>query len=116
MSRILLTIGSTASIFLSNIALAQVSSIAGNWKMSVIGENLSPTYTLIQKGNVLTGTLRAPLGDLPLTGTIKGNQINFSAKFRGQSLDFTGTVSGKTMQGFADIPMKGRKKWTAAKS
>jgi hypothetical protein len=115
MSRILLLIGSTASIFLSNVALAQAPSIGGNWKMSFIGEDLSPTYTLIQKGNGLTGTFRAPIGDLPLTGTVKGNQINFTAKFRGKSLDFTGTVSGATMKGLADLPMKGRKQWTATK-
>jgi hypothetical protein len=42
---------------------AQVPNIQGEWKMSIIGENLSSTYSLIQKGTVLTGTFRAPMGN-----------------------------------------------------
>jgi hypothetical protein len=111
-----LSIGAVLSILSTSVASAQVPNIAGNWKMSIIGENLTPTYTLIQKGNALTGTFRAPLGDLPLTGTItKDNKVNFSAKAGGMNLKFVGTVDGKTMKGVADFPMKGRKNWTATK-
>jgi hypothetical protein len=96
---------------------AQVPNIQGEWKMSIIGENLSSTYSLIQKGTVLTGTFRAPLGTFPLTGTItKDNKINLSAKAGGgMNLKFAGTVDGKTMKGVADIPMKGRRNWTATR-
>jgi hypothetical protein len=96
---------------------AQVPNIQGEWKMSIIGENLSSTYLLIQKGTVLTGTFRAPMGNFPLTGTItKDNKINFSAKAGGgMNLKFAGTVDGKTMKGVADLPMKGRRNWTATK-
>jgi hypothetical protein len=94
---------------------AQIPKIQGEWKMSIIGENLSSTYSLIQKGTVLTGTFRAPLGTFPITGTIaKDNKINFSAQAGGgMNLKFAGTVDGKTMKGVADIPMKGRRNWTA---
>jgi hypothetical protein len=94
---------------------AQIPNIQGEWKMSIIGENLSSTYSLIQKGNVLTGTFRAPLGTFPLTGTItKDNKVNFSAKAGGgMNLKFSGTIDGKTMKGVADIPMRGRRNWTA---
>jgi hypothetical protein len=93
----------------------QIPNIQGDWKMSIIGENLSSTYSLIQKGSLLTGTFRAPLGTFPITGTItKDNKINFSAKAGGgMNLKFAGTVDGKTMKGVADIPMKGRRNWTA---
>ncbi len=112
----LLFLGSVSLILFSSVAVAQVPNIEGNWKMSISGENLSPTYTLIQKGNTLTGTFRAPMGDLPLTGTITNDKkVNFSAKAGGMSLKFAGTVDGKTMKGVADIPMQGRKNWTATK-
>jgi hypothetical protein len=112
-----LVISSVFSIFTASVASAQMANIAGDWKMSIIGEqNLTPTYTLIQKGTALTGTFRAPMGDLPLTGTItKDNKVNFSAKAGGMNLKFVGTVDGKTMKGVADLPMKGRKNWTATK-
>jgi hypothetical protein len=94
---------------------AQIPNIQGEWKMSISGEDKSPTYSLIQKGTALTGTFRAPLGTFPLTGTItKDNKINFSAKAGGgMSLKFVGTVDGKTMKGVVDIPMKGRRNCTA---
>jgi hypothetical protein len=112
-----LAIGSVLSILTANVASAQMANIAGDWKMSIAGEkSLAPTYTLIQTGDKLTGTFRAPMGDLPLTGTItKDNKVNFSAKAGGMNLKFVGTVDGKTMKGVADLPMKGRKNWTATK-
>jgi hypothetical protein len=104
------------SLLFAGSAIAQVPNIEGDWKMSIIGEDISPTYTLIQKGNLLTGTFRAPLGNLPLTGSVtKDKKVSFSAKFGGGSLKFVGTVDGKTMKGVADLPMKGRKNWTATK-
>jgi hypothetical protein len=115
MSRILLVLGSVSSILFSNVALAQTPSIAGNWKMSFTGENINPTYTIIQRGSTLTGTFRSPVGELPLTGIVKGNKINFSAKIKGRSVNFVGTVDGETMNGVADLPMKGRRNWTASK-
>jgi hypothetical protein len=113
----ILAIGAALSILSTSVAIAQVPNIEGDWKMSIAGEkNLAPTYTLIQKGNVLTGTFRAPMGDLPLNGTItKDNKVNFVATAGGMNLKFVGTVEGKTMKGVADIPMKGRKNWTATK-
>jgi hypothetical protein len=112
-----LAIGSVLSILTASVAFAQVPNIEGDWKMSIAGEkSLAPTYTLIQKGTALTGTFRAPMGDLPLTGTItKDNKVNFSAKAGGMNLKFVGTLDGKTMKGVADFPMKGRKNWTATK-
>jgi hypothetical protein len=115
MSKTLLVFASISSFLFSNVALAQAPSIDGNWKMSFTGENINPTYTLIQRGTSLTGTFRAPIGEFPLTGIVKGNKINFSAKFKGKSLNFAGTINGETMSGVADIPIKGRRNWTASK-
>lgn len=111
----LLMLSSVSSIAFSGVAFAQVPNIEGNWKMSVTGMNISPTYTLIQKGKALTGTFRGPKGDLPLTGTVTDDKkVNFSVDLDGRSLKFTGTVEGKIMKGVADLPM-GRKNWTATK-
>jgi hypothetical protein len=115
-----LLLSSISSILVANVAMtqspSQVPNIEGNWKMSIIGEDIAPTYTLIQKGNILTGTFRAPIGNLPITGTVtKDKKVTFAAKSGGMSLNFAGTVDGKKMKGVADIPMKGRKNWTATR-
>jgi phosphatidate phosphatase APP1 len=115
-----LLLSSISSILVANVAVtqapSQVPNIEGNWKMSIIGEDFAPTYTLVQKGNNLTGTFRAPIGNLPITGTVtKDKKFTFAAKSGGMSLNFVGTVDGTKMKGVADIPMKGRKNWTATR-
>jgi hypothetical protein len=130
-------IGSISSILFSSVAYAQspeqfpqqipnqvpagVSSpmpnIEGKWKISISGENRSTTCTLIQKGNVLTGTFRGQMGDLPLTGSVTNDRkMAFTARFGGMSLKFAGTVDGKTIKGIVDLPMgRGRKNFTGSK-
>jgi hypothetical protein len=131
----LLLLGSVSLILFSGIAFAQapkvevsntqtsstqtsntkVPNVEGNWKMSILGENLAPTYTLIQKGSALTGTFKGPMGELPLTGTVTSDKkVAFAVKFRGASLKFSGTVEGETMKGVASLP-RGQKNWTATK-
>jgi hypothetical protein len=95
-----------------------IPNIAGEWKMSLSGDgDKSAMCTLIQSGNVLTGTFRGPLGHLPISGAIiNDGKIAFSAKFLMGSLKFFGIVDGETMNGLVDFPMgKGQKNWTAIK-
>ncbi len=96
----------------------QIPNIDGNWKMSIQGENRSTSITLIQKDNAFTGTFwGGEMGDLPITGTVTNdNKVDFSGKFMLGSLNFSGTVDGKTMKGKVDLPMgRGQKNWTATK-
>ncbi len=114
-------VGAASSIVFARAAFAQVPSqppnVAGNWTMSIPGKNRTMTYTLIQKGNALTGTLRGDRGNLPLKGTITNdNKVTFSGRAMMTRLNFTGTVDGSTMNGVVDLPMgQGRQNWTATK-
>lgn len=120
----LLFIGSLSSVLFSSSTIAQtpgvmyetVPNVEGKWKMSILSENIFPTYKLIQKGNLLTGTFQGPLGNLPLTGNIsKDKKVNFSVKFGGMSLKIDAMVNGENMKGIIDIPRKGKKSFTANK-
>jgi hypothetical protein len=116
-----LLLGSASSILLSGVAFAQVSSqlpnVAGNWIMSIPGKNQTMTYTLIQKGHVLTGILRGDRGNLPLKGTITNDRkVAFTGTAMMATLRFTGSVEGNTMKGVVELPMgQGRQNWTATK-
>lgn len=122
---LLFLLGSGSSILFSSSPFAQASTpaveqipnIGGNWKMSILGENRSASCTLIQKGQVLTGTFRGQMGDLPITGTITtSKKMTFSAKSMFGTLNFAGTIDGQTMKGIVDLPMgRGQKNWTASK-
>ena len=96
--------------------------ISGNWEFSVdtAAGSGSPSFVFKQDGEKITGTYTGLLGKADLTGTVKGDQIDFSFKFdySGQSgvAHYTGTIeSAKKMKGKVEIGDMGEGTWTAAK-
>jgi hypothetical protein len=90
------------------IATAQGKvDVTGNWVLEVMtqaGGTTMPTVTLKQDGEKLTGHYSSQtLGEANITGTIKGQQIDFgfSTEVQGFALQvrYTGTVNGNTMTG-----------------
>jgi hypothetical protein len=76
--------------------------VSGEWVLTVESQlgKTNPTLTLKQDGEKLTGKYTSQLmGDVDLTGTVKGQAIEFSvsANVQGQALDlkYTGTVESK---------------------
>jgi hypothetical protein len=75
------------------------------------GNTATPTATLKQDGEKLTGTYSSQvLGEQQITGTIKGSAISFGfqASFDGNAVKvtYTGTVDKDTMKGsvaFGDL-------------
>jgi hypothetical protein len=105
-----------AQVVPKKIAAQTLPNIEGDWKMVVAGESITAGYTIVQKGNILTGTFRAPVGSLPLTGKIaEDRKVNMSAKFGGLKMNLEGTVNGQTITGLIDIPTRGKKKFTATR-
>ena len=83
------------------------ANVNGKWILTVMteaGGTTMPTVTLKQEGEKLTGHYSSQsLGEADVTGTIKGQQIEFgfSAEVQGFALQvrYTGTVDGNTMKG-----------------
>jgi hypothetical protein len=76
---------------------ADIADISGTWIMTVTTSmgGGSPTFTFIQKGEHLTGTYKGQLGEQPVTGTIKGNDVSFEFQGEAQGQSFTVTYTGK---------------------
>ncbi len=89
-------------------------NIAGTWEMSVQKRSgtLSWTLKLEQHGEQLTGVINSEGGDLPVTGTIKGQAINLYAKRFGVTVEFPATLNGDTMTGTMRALTVNRQ-WTA---
>ena len=89
-------------------------SIAGAWEMSVQKRSGTQTWTLKleQDGEHLTGIINSEGGDLPVTGTIKGQSINLSAKKFGVTVEFPAILKGDTMTGTMRALTVNRQ-WTA---
>ena len=92
-----------------------VKRIEGRWDMNVQkrrGGTQTWTLQLDQHGQDLTGVINSEGGDLPVTGTIKGQAISLSAKRFGMTIEFTAVLNGDTMKGeFRALTIN--RSWTA---
>jgi hypothetical protein len=78
--------------------------LTGAWSVTVETEAGSgnPSFTFKQEGEKLTGKYKGLLGEFDLTGTVKGDKVDFSFKATGQVegvVTYAGTTDGKTMKG-----------------
>jgi hypothetical protein len=82
-------------------AQASKVDVTGKWLFNVetAAGSGTPTITLKQDGDKLTGHYSGQLGEADLTGTVKGQEIafKFSVDAQGNNLDctYTGTIEGK---------------------
>jgi hypothetical protein len=98
------------------------ADVAGTWAITVeIGGNTgTPTLTLKQDGEKLTGTYASQVfGEQKVTGSIKGNDITFgfTASLEGNNVTvtYTGTVDKATMKGKVALGELGEGTFTAKK-
>jgi len=123
------TIRQAALFFVVISAIAAIAyagqakiDVTGTWSFEVQTDagGGSPTMTFKQEGEKLTGHYTGTFGEADLTGTVKGNAINFSftADFSGMPITSTykGTVESATsMKGTLDIAGVGSGTFTAKK-
>ena len=96
--------------------------ISGNWDFNVdtSAGSGSPSFVFKQDGEKLTGTYSGLLGKADLTGTVKGDQIDFKFHFdySGQSgtAHYSGTIESATqMKGKVEFGDLGDGTWTGTK-
>ena len=99
------------------------ADVAGTWILTVetAAGTGSPTVTLKQDGETLTGTYSSQVfGEQKVTGSIKGNAITFTftGTVEGTSITvtYTGTVDKTTMKGKVSLGDLGEGTFTAKKS
>ena len=109
------------ALILASGTLAQ-RSVAGDWDAVFNTPGGPQSLGLILKvdGEKLTGTAKRSRGDVPLTGTIKGDDITFSytVEYNGNAvtLSFTGKVKGDTMSGTVWFNESASDEWSAKRS
>jgi hypothetical protein len=91
--------------------------ISGTWVFLVETQagSGSPTFTFKQDGEKLTGKYKGTFGEADLTGTVKGDQVEFSLKVSGQiegTVTYTGTTDGKEIKGKAKFAELGEGTFT----
>ncbi len=94
-----------AAWVLMTVQPALAADVTGTWIMMVrtSAGSGSPTFTLTQKAGVITGTYKGQLGEAPVTGTIKDDEVSWQFNVEAQGVPFTitytGKVSGKAISG-----------------
>jgi hypothetical protein len=96
------------------------TDISGAWAFQVESSAGSgtPSFTFKQDGEKLTGQYKGAFGEAPLTGTLKGNKLDFVIKIEAQGQQMTITYKGTvekdgSMKGTAELGEVGSATWTA---
>lgn len=103
-------------------ATALAADVTGTWNFTVeiAAGTGNPTFVFQQDGEKLTGTYTGLLGKADLTGTVKGDKIefHFEASYEGQkfTIRYSGAIESPTrMKGKAQFADMGEGAWTAVK-
>jgi hypothetical protein len=98
------------------------ADVSGHWDFHVdtAAGSGTPSFVFRQEGEKLTGTYSGWFGKADLTGTVKGDRIDFQFNFSysGQSgvAHYTGTIESATkMKGKVQIGDLGDGEWTGTK-
>ena len=98
---------------------AQTASVAGEWDAVYNTPGGPRAFKLVfaVDGEKITGTAKRSNGDVPLTGTIKGDDIrfNYTINYNGNSvvLSFIGKVKGDAMGGTIYFNESASDEWSA---
>jgi hypothetical protein len=109
----------TLVLFFLMAALALAADISGKWNFEVVLDagSGSPTFDFTQTGETLTGMYHGQFGEAKLTGTVKGNKVDFTFGGAAGSVNYSGTLDGeKKMKGTVDYGDAGKGTFTATKN
>jgi hypothetical protein len=89
--------------------------VTGSWVFQVetSAGSGAPTFTFKQEGEKLMGKYSGQLGEADISGTVKGNQIEFSFTVDVGKVTYTGTIEGGTMKGKVELGDQASGTWTA---
>jgi hypothetical protein len=101
------------------VGVLAATDISGTWDATVqtSAGNGTPTFVLKQDGDKLTGTYTGTLGNAPVTGTVKGNDVTLEFDVSGTKVKYTGKIdsAGTKMEGSCDYGGQASGTFTATK-
>jgi opacity protein-like surface antigen len=109
----------TAMLTLITSGSAAAQGITGEWNasMNTPGGAREFRVLFVQAGEKLTGTVKRPSGDVPLEGSVVGNNVKFaySINYGGNplTLTVTTTLAGDAMTGQVDYASQAQEAFSA---
>jgi hypothetical protein len=99
-------------------SLRAQTDVTGTWDLTVQTRQgtATPSVTLQQSGEKLSGTYHGRMGDTKVEGTVRGNDIRFAVTLRFQDqafvVTYTGTVDKDSMKGTVQFGDRGSGTWS----
>jgi hypothetical protein len=99
-------------------SLRAQTDVTGTWDLTVQSRQgtATPSVTLQQTGEKLSGTYHGRMGDTKVEGTVRGNDIRFAVTlhFQDQSfvITYTGTADKDSMKGTVQFGDRGSGTWS----
>ena len=93
------------ALFVLAAALAIAADLTGTWDLEVVTDqaNGTPTLTLKQDGEKLTGKYSGQLGEHAITGTVKGDEFEVGFTSEYGPIKYNGKVAGDSVSGKVDL-------------
>jgi hypothetical protein len=99
-------------------ALAFAADISGKWSFEVVLDagSGSPSFEFTQSGENLTGMYHGQFGEAKVTGTVKGDKVEFTFGGDAGTVKYSGTLDGANkIKGTVDYGEVGKGTFTATK-
>jgi hypothetical protein len=92
--------------------------VTGTWNVEIElnGNSGTPTFTLKQEGEKLTGKYKGQFGEADVKGKVTGDEIEFSFEVQGSEVKYKGKIDKDTMKGEADYAGQASGTWKGKKS
>ncbi len=121
MRTLLLTLAVAAFAAVPPVSAQSPVKVAGEWNatMNTPGGTREFKIVFTQQGDSLSGTVKRASGDVPLKGSVKGNDVTFAytIDYGGSDLTLvvTAAVTGDAMKGTIDLSGGVREAFSAAR-
>ena len=119
MRRLLVRLLGLGFVSLISIPLLRAQTdVSGTWDLTVETQQgtATPSVTLVQSGEKLSGNYHGRMGDSKVEGTVRGSDIQFTVTLRFQDqahmISYSGTVAGDTMKGTVQFGDRGSGTWS----
>ena len=92
----------TCALLVTAVPLLAKHHVNGTWALTVDlgGQGGEATFELEEKEEgKLTGTYTGAVGEAEVSGTVNGNEVEFSFDSQAGKVTYKGTVDGDTMKG-----------------
>ena len=122
MKKVLYTMMATTLFVIAFASLSLAQAVGGEWEATITSPQGAQTSKLVlkQEGETLSGTLKGERGELPVKGTVKGDDVKIMFTIKFQDNDFAITLSGKlagdAMKGPADFGGMAEGDWSAKRA